>query len=298
VAPPKNHLDVGKSRTFRVRKSNNSDLPLMQLEALNLGVGLAENLGEILKKGRTDLYDAVVEDFLSTLNAGFGEWQAGSTITKSKTVDAQADDIVDRVSAIIEKASPEAEMSDEAAEGEDPDEVDSKRPSNPSKKSQNAGEDNTSVGKNRVTKSLSEPYEGLSDVVKSRLQRLEALEEEREQGTYLAKARELRSLPGFDEERIAKQLRNTYETLGTEEGDALFQTLSASANAVQGSAVFKQLGMPGTGTSASDDPMTKAYAYADGLIQKGNVAKSREVLIADYMRDNPAEFYQPAKSAA
>lgn len=298
VAPPKNPLDVGKSRTFRVRKSN-PDLPLMQLEALNLGVGLAENLGEILKKGRADLYEATVQDFLDTLNAGFGEWQAGSTITKAKTVDAQAEDVAERVSVILAKASPESEMSDEASEGEDADKVDSGRPSIPSKKSQNAGEDNTSVGKSRVNKSLSEPdpYEGLSPIVKSRLQRLEALEEEREQAAYLAKARELRGLPGFNEDRIAKQLRNTYETLGQEEGDALFQTLAASANAVQDSTVFKQFGMPGTGTSASDDPMAKAYAYADSIVQKGNVTKSREVLVADYMRDHPADFYQPAKSA-
>lgn len=239
-----------------------------------------------------------MSDFVETLNAYFGEWQAGSTITKAKTVDAQAEDVAERVSAIIAKASPESEMSDEASEGEDADAVDSKRPSVPSKKSQNAGEDNTSVGKNRVNKSLSEPdpYEGLSPIVKSRLQRLELLEEEREQSAYLAKARELRGLPGFNEERIAKQLRSTYETLGEEEGNALFQTLSASANAVQDSSVFKQFGMPGTGTSATDDPMAKAYAYADGLIQKGNITKSREALIADYMRDHGAEFYQPAKS--
>lgn len=298
VSPPGNPLDrggVGKS--FRTVRKNN-ELPLMQLEALNIGVGLAENLGEILKKGRTDLYEETVTNFLDTLNASFGEWQAGSTITKAKTVDAQADDVAERVSAILAKASPEAEMSDEASEGGDADDVDSKRPSIPSKKSQNAGEDNTSVGKNRVNKSLSEPdpYEGLSPIVKSRLQRLEALEEEREQGAYLAKARELRGLPGFNEENIAKQLRNTYETLGEESGDQLFQTLKASANVVQESNVFKQFGMPGVGTSASEDPMVKAYAYADSAIQKGNVEKSRDALIAEYIRDHGAEFYQPAKS--
>jgi DNA-directed RNA polymerase subunit RPC12/RpoP len=299
VAPPGNPLDrggVGKS--FRVRKSNN-DLPLMQLEALNIGVGLAENLGEIIRKGRADLYEETVEDFLTTLNAAFGEWQAGSTITKSKTVDAQAEDVAERVSVIIAKASPEAEMSDEASEGEDADDVDSKRPSIPSKKSQNAGEDSTSVGKNRFNKSLSDddPYAGLHPEVVAKLKRLEQVEEERTHGVYLTKARELRGLPGFDEERIAKQLRNAYETLGDDEGDALFQTLSAASNTVQDSAVFKQFGLPGTGTSASEDPMVKAYAYADSSIQKGNVQKSREALVAEYMHQHPGEFYQPAKSA-
>lgn len=299
VAPPGNPLDrggVGKS--FRVRK-NNTDLPLMQLEALNIGVGLAENLGEIISKGRADLYEETVEDFLTTLNAAFGEWQAGSTITKSRTVDAQAEDVAERVSVILAKASPEAEMSDEASEGEDADDVDSKRPKLYSKKSQNAGEDNTSVGKSRINKSLSDddPYAGLHPEVVAKLKRLELVEEERTQGVYLAKARELRGLPGFNEEKIAKQLRNAYETMGDDEGDALFQTLSAASNTVQDSAVFKQFGLPGTGTSASEDPMVKAYAYADGAIQKGNVQKTREALVAEYMYQHPGDFYQNAKSA-
>lgn len=297
VAPPRNPLDVGKS--LRVRK-NRGLSPLAQLEALNIGVGMAENIGLIMKSGRSDLYEATMQDFIETMNAAFGEWQAGSTITKAKATEAQVEDVANRVNAILAKASPEAEMSDEASEGEGANEVDSKRPSIPSKKSQNAGEDNTSVGKNRVgiNKSLEDedPYAGLSDVVKSQLHRLAELEENTTQQFYLKKAKELRNLPGFNADRIAKQLRNTYETLGEEDGDMLFQTLSASANAVQDSGVYKQLGMPGVGTMATDDPMARAYEFADSTIQKGNVQKTREVLIAEYMRDHGAEFYAPAKS--
>lgn len=297
VAPPKNPLDVGKS--LRVRKARGLS-PLAQLEALNIGVGLAENLGLIMKSNRPDLYEATVTDFLDTLNAAFGEWQAGSTVTKARTADAQVEDVADRVNAILAKASPEAEMSDEASEGEDADEVDSKRPSIPSKKSQNAGEDNTSVGKNRVgiNKSLEDddPYAGLHPVVKSQLKELQELKELQTSEHYLKKANELRGLPGFNADRIAKQLRTTYETLGDEDGDALFETLSASANAVQDSGVYKQLGMPGVGTMATDDPMARADEWAKSQISKSADGTTVEQLRVEYMRQHPGEFYQPAKS--
>lgn len=298
VAPIKNPLDVGKA--LRVRKGRGLS-PLAQLEVLNLGVGFAENIGLIMKSGRADLYEATMRDFIETANAYFGEWQAGSTITKARTIEAQVENVADRVNAILAKASPEAEMSDEASEGEDANEVDSKRPSIPSKKPQNAGEDNTSVGKNRVgiTKSLEDdddPYAGLSDVVKSQLHRLAELEENTAQQFYLQKAKELRNLPGFNAERIAKQLRNTYETMGDEDGDMLFQTLSASANAVQDSGVYKQLGMPGVGTAATDDPMARADEWAKSQISKGSDGKTVEQLRVEYMTQHPGDFYQPAKS--
>lgn len=299
VAPPKNPLDVGKS--FRVRKNKGLE-PLAQLEALNIGVGLVENLNHIMKSNQPELFGDVVEDFVETLNAAFGEWQAGYTVTKAKTTDAQAEDVADRINAILRKASPESEMSDEASEGEDADDVDSKKPTVYSKKSQNAGEDNTSVGKNRVNKSLSDedPYEGLSPVVKSQLQRLAELEEENIQTKYLAKARTLSGLPGYNADKLAKQLRNTYENMGEDEGDELYRMFQASANVVADSGIYKQLGVPGGGTSAGDDQnskMAEAYAYADSAIQKGNVAKSRDVLVADYIRDHGADFYASAKSA-
>lgn len=296
VAPPKNPLDVGKS--LRVRKSREMD-PLAQLEALNVGVSLAENLGLIIQKGRPELYETVVKDFLGSLNAYFGEWQSGGTVTKSKTAEAQVEDIADRVEAILAKASPESEMSDEAAEGESPDSVDSKRPKLYSKKSQNAGEDNTSVGKNRVNKSLTDgddPYAGLHPVVKSQLQELKEFREMQREAEYLKKARTLRGLPGFDEARIAKQLQNTYETLGEEDGDLLYQTLSASAAAVQDGGIFKQYGLPGSGTSSSDDPMARADEWAKTQINKSGEGKTIEQLRVDYMREHPGEFYQPAKS--
>ena len=296
VAPPKNPLDVGKS--LRVRKSREMD-PLAQLEALNVGVSLAENLGLIIQKGRPELYETVVKDFLGSLSAYFGEWQSGGTVTKSKTAEAQVEDIADRVEAILAKASPESEMSDEAAEGESPDSVDSKRPKLYSKKSQNAGEDNTSVGKNRVNKSLTDgddPYAGLHPVVKSQLQELKEFRKMQQEAEYLKKARTLRGLPGFDEARIAKQLQNTYETLGEEDGDLLYQTLSASAAAVQDSGIFKQYGLPGSGTSSSDDPMARADEWAKTQINKSGEGKTIEQLRVDYMREHPGEFYQPAKS--
>lgn len=290
VAPPGNPLDVGKS--LRVRK--NKELPT--LEALNLGVGLVENIDRILKANRPDLYETAMNEFIEHMNAGAETWFSGSSITKSKDTKAQAEDVFGRIQDIIRKASPEAEMSDEAAEGESPDKVDAGRPSIPSKKSQNAGEDNTSVGKSRVNKSLSDdPYEGLHPVVVEQLRKAKELQELQEQETYLKKARELSGLPNFNEERIAKQLRSAYEE-GTEEGEYLFQTLAAAANVAKDSTVFKQFGVTGVGSGIDEsNPMAKAFAYADSQIAKSANGTTREQLAAEYMRSHGAEFYQPAK---
>lgn len=292
VAPPGNPLDVGKA--LRVRK--NRELPT--LEALNLGVGLAENIARIVKANRPDLYKTAMNEFIDHMNSGADVWFSGSSISKSKDTGAQAKDVLERVQEIVYKASPEAEMSDEASEGEDEDEVDSKRPSIPSKKAQNAGGDETGVGKNKVNKSLTDkddPYAGLHPVVVEQLKKAKELQELQVQETYLKKARELKNLPGFNEEKLAKQLRSAYED-GAEEGDYLFQTLSAAANATHDSVVFKQFGVTGIGSGIDEsNPMAKAAAFADSQISKSAEGTTREQLMADYMRSHGAEFYQPAK---
>jgi hypothetical protein len=293
VAPPGNPNDVGKS--LRVRK--NKGLP--ELEAMTLCLGLVENLGRIRKSGRDDLYETAVEDFLDHLNASMDVWTTGNSVNKSKDAAALAQYVADGVNAIIAKASPEAEMSDDASEGADADDVDSKRPKVYSKKSQNAGKDETGVGKSKNVEE--DIYKNIHPELAARLQRLDELEELRTEEAYLAKANELRHLPGFNAEKIAKQLRNTYEDMGDEAGDYLFQTLQASATQLKDSAVFKQFGVPGANTITGDklsDNMAKANAYADSMISKSAEGTTREVLIAEYIRKNGADFYEPAKQVA
>lgn len=303
VAPPGNPMDVGKSRRVVLKKSAGHEL--QTLEALNIGTKFAENMGLILKANKPELYEAVVSDFLSTLNAAAGEWFAGSSVTKSKYSEEQAEDIAERVLSLIEKASPESEMSDEAAEGTNPSSMDKVADNSvgtlKTRTRRNSNEKvQEVVGKNKeVNKSVDatdDPYAGLDPIVKARFQRLDELEELQTQEFYLNKAKELRHLPGFNAERIAKQLRKAGED-GEEEFEYLFKTLSGASNMAEDSAVFKQYGMPGAGSMTDDDPMARAYAYADSNIQKGADSSTREQLAVEYMRQNPAEFYQPAKSA-
>jgi hypothetical protein len=294
VRPPGNPLD--KSRKLVLRKSQSSGEDLPTLEALNLGVQLAENLGEVLRKGKPELYESVMTDFIETMNVAAGEWFAGSTITKSSTVDAQAEDVAERVYEILTKASPASEMSDDVAEGADADEEDKVANNSVGKlktsyPGNNKNEKDETVGKSKDT----DPYAGLSPVVKARFERLDELEEQNTQREFLAKARELRHLPGYDEEKLAKQLRSAYEG-GQEAGDYLFQTLSAAANNAEDSNVFKQFGMPGAGSVGDDDPMARAYAYADSNISKSGDGPTREQLVVNYMREHPSDFYQTAKS--
>lgn len=295
VAPPGNPLDVGKS--LRVRK--NRELPT--LEALNLGVGLAENIDRILKANRPDLYAAAMSEFIDHMNAAAGEWFNDSSVTKSKNTDTQAEDVLSRVVAIVKKASPAAEMSDEASEGENPNKVDAQRPKNTSNKMQNAGGDETGVGKSKgkVRKSIvDDPYAGLHPEVVEELKKSRELRELREQEVYLQKARELKNLPNFDAEKVAKQLRAAYDE-SQEDGDYLFQTLTAAANVAKDSTVFKQFGMTGVGSGLDEsDPMARARAYADSHIAKAADGTTQEQLMAEYMRSHPGEFYQPAKQVA
>lgn len=294
VAPPGNPLDRNK---MSGPVAKNSNIPLSTLEALNLGVGLAENIGLIMKANRPDLYETAVGEFLDHLNAFAGEWFGGGSVSKSKYAGKQAMEVADRVNAILRKASPEAEMSDEASEDGDADDADSKRPKVYSKKSIDAGEDESRVGKKKVFKSLSDPqdpYAGLPAVVRKKLEQFDDFQELRTQEQYLAKARTLRGLPGFNEDKVAKQLRTAYEA-DQEAGDYLYETLSASANAVNDSGIFKQLGMPGMGTDTADDPMGRADAWARSQVSKANDGVTVEQLRVQYMREHGADFYQPAK---
>jgi hypothetical protein len=300
VPPPQNPLD--KSR-YAIRKS---ELALATLEALNLGVGLAENIELILKNKRPDMYETVVNDFLQTLNAAASAWVGGETVTKSKNADAQAQDVSGRVLDIVAKASPESYMSDAASEGENPDELDGVATNTVGKlKSKTVGHNANEkmeevVGKNKnlykSAQAQGDPYAGLSPVVKSQLLELQEMKEERTQEVYLAKARQMPYLVGYDEARVAKQLRDAYEE-SDEQGQWLEQTLTAASNGQKDSSVFKQLGRPGAGTSAADNPMAAAEAYADSNISKGADGPSREQLVVEYMTQHPGEFYQTAKSS-
>jgi hypothetical protein len=297
VPPPPNPLD--KSR----RPLKKSALAVAELEALNLGVGLAENIGLILKKNRPDMYEAVVSDFLGTLNAAASAWIGGETVTKSRNADSQAQDVSGRVLDIVAKASPESYMSDEASEGEDPDKMDGVATNAVGKlKSKTVGHNaNTKmeevVGKKKnlykSARAQGDPYAGLSPVVKSQLLELQEMKEERTQEIYLAKARKMPNLVGFDEERVAKQLRDAYEE-SQEQGEWLEQTLTAASNSQADSAVFKQIGRPGAGSSNS--PMAMAEAYADSNISKSGDGPSRDQLIVEYMNQHAADFYQVAQA--
>lgn len=294
VAPPQNPLDVGKSRVAK------SVTNLSAMEALNLGVQFAENISRIVKANKPEAYNEVMADFVETVNAAAGEWFVGSNITKSKDSTKQANDIAQRALSILAKASPASEMSDEASEGEDADKMDSVADNHVGKlktsyPGNNKNEKEQTVGKKKVFKSLNgDPYAGLPDEIVKKFQELDELKEERAQSTFIAKARELRGLPGFNEERVAKQLRDAYE-VDQENGDYLFQTLSAAANVAHDSTIFKQFGMPGQGTDGAD-PMAKAFAYADGHVSKGAEGPTREQLVVNYMKDNPELYYQEAKT--
>lgn len=299
VPPPSNPLD--KSR-YALRKS---DVSLATLEALNLGVGLAENIELILKNKRPDMYEVVVNDFLDTLNAAASAWVGGETVTKSKNADAQAQDVADRVLDIVAKASPESYMSDEAAEGEDADKMDGVATNSVGKlKSSTVGHNANEkmeevVGKNKKlyksAQAQGDPYANLHPVVKSQLLAFEEMKREREHEVYLAKARQMPNLVGYDEERVAKQLEDAYAE-SDEQGQWLEQTLTAASNGQKDSAVFKQIGRPGAGTG-SNDPMAQAQAYADSHVSKGADGPTREQLVVEYMSQHPGDFYQTAKSS-
>ena len=150
VAPPGNPMDVGK----RVAKSS----ALSSLEALNLGVQLDEKMETIHKSGRPDCYNELMSDFVETINTYADVWFSGSSITKSKDTDKQAEDIAARVLNIISKASPSAESSDDASEGKDADDVDNDSNNNNvgKLKSRTVGnneneKEQTVVGKNKKT---------------------------------------------------------------------------------------------------------------------------------------------------
>lgn len=300
VAPPPNPLDKSRFRVVR-KNTQNENADLASLEALNVGVKMAENLGILIRKNRPDLFETVLKDTVEALNAFFGEWSAGSTVTKSKNTEGLAEDVAERVLAVIAKASPQSEMSDEASEGEDADDMDGVATNSVGKlKTSTRANKNEKVeevvGKNKVFKTAGgqDPYAGLHPIVKSQLQELADFRELQEQEVYLKKAADLKYLPGFDQEKIAKQLRNAYDE-GQEEGDYLYQTLAAASNGQKDSVVFKQFGMPGSGSMTDNDPMARAKAYADSAIQKGADGKTTEQLQVDYMRLHPEEFYQEAK---
>lgn len=296
VSPPGNPLDKS-----RVQKS------LVAVESMNLAVRLAKNLVAIHEKNRPDLYESVVGDFLDVLNAGAGEWFAGSSITKSSTLDRQVEDVASEVYELLRKASPASEMSDEASEGVDADDMDDVADNSMGKLKTttraNKNEKEQTVGKKKnFYKSLAtedgEIEFELDPVVKGRLDMLDELLEERTQNTYIAKARELRDIPGYNEAKVAKQLRAAYER-SDDEGRELEQMLAAAANAVSDSAVMKQYGMTGAGTIASDDTnskMAEAYAFADRHVSKGaEGGKTREMLAVEYMKEHGGDFYEPAK---
>jgi hypothetical protein len=218
----------------------------------------------------------------------------------------QAEDVATRAYEIISKASPAAEMSDQASENGDADAADKSTTNSMGKlKSRAVGnneneKEQTVVGKSKnVFKSAdadNDPYEGLHPVVKSQLIELQELKEMQTQETFIKKARQMPYLVGFDEEKVAKQLRDAYEA-SDEQGQWLEQTLMAASNGQKDSTIFKQLGMPGAGTSATDDPMAKAVAYAKSNISKAANGATEEQLVVEYMRQNPGEFYQNAKSS-
>lgn len=296
VAPPGNPLDKGG-----VSKSIDAGLPT--LEALNLGTQLAENISLIVKNNKPHLYNALMEEFVDAMGAAAGEWFADSSVTKSKDADAQAQDVAQRVYDIIVKASPASEMSDEASEGCDPDDMDDVADNSVGKLKTTTGsnkneKEQTVVGKNKnaIFKSVDEdPYEGLSEPVVKKLQKLDELVELQTQEQYIQKARTLKKLPGFNEEKVAKQLRDAFEN-DEAGGEYLYQTLSAAANVTSDSEIFKQYGMPGQGVSESD-PMGQAFAFADSHISKSGDGPSREQLVATYMKDHGADFYAEAKQA-
>jgi hypothetical protein len=304
VAPPPNPLD--KSRRMSPEQLQKG---LVAVEAANLAVRLAKNLVAIHDKDRPDLYPAVVEDFLDVLNAGAQEWFAGSSITKSSSLGTQVENVATEVYELLSKASPASEMSDEASEGVDADKMDSVATNSMGRlKTTTRANKNekveTVVGKNKkLYKSVAQSGEDsieveLDPVLKGRLDMLEDLLEEREQNKYISKARELRGIPGWNEEKVAKQLRVAYET-DPEMGAELEQMLAASANVVNDSAVLKQYGMTGAGSLGDDDmnaKVAKAYAAADDQIRKSNgEGVTREQAAVQYMKDHPGEFYQEAK---
>ena len=300
VAPPNNPLDKSRGRSAEdVQKS------LVAVEAANLAVRLAKNLSAIYDKDRPDLYPAVVGDFLDVLNAGAQEWFAGSSITKSATLDTQVQSVAEEMYALLAKASPASEMSDDASAGGDAD-ADDKVADNSMGKLKtttraNKNEKEQTVGKKKLYKNLRQVEQDFEDdldpVSKAKFDLLDELLEEKEQNKYVAKARELRNIPGWNEKKVAKQLRAAYET-DPDMGKELEQMLAASANVISESVVLKQHGMTGGGSLGSDDmqaKMAQAYAAADQNIAKSGEGKTREQLAVEYMKDHPGEFYQEAK---
>jgi hypothetical protein len=291
VSPPGNPLD----------KSRFSASDHVALEALNLGVKLAENMASIHKSGNFDVYPEMMADFVNAVNAAAQEWYVDGSVTKAKDAGKYAEDIANRAYAILAKASPASEMSDEAAEGVDPEDMDSVA-DNGMGKLKDVGGDDTKVGKNKsLKKSRNADYD---EVTKAKFDQLDALLEERTQTEFINKAKQMRALPGFNQEVVAKQLRDAYE-ISTENGEQLEKMLIASANHVADSSVMKQFGMTGSGSVMGGDDMdakmAQAYASAEQQIGKSNtatgIAKTKEQLAVEYMMDHGADFYQQAKSA-
>lgn len=295
VAPPNNPLD-GKG----VAKSMDPVIPT--IEALNLGLQFAENIELVTKSGKTELYETVLSDFVEAANAAAAEWVAGSTVTKSSDLDAQVDDIAERAYGILAKASGD-DTSDDSDDDDSDDEDDSDEDdSEDSKDAKDAmgklkkNKVRVVVKKSRVVKTLAEedPYEGLSEVVVKKLQQFDELLELQQAEKYTKLAKSLRSLPGFDEEKISKQLRDAFEA-DEDGGKYLYQTLTAAANQMKDSDAYRQYGMPGQG-SGSTDPMSKAREFAKSKISKSGDGPTEEMLMVEYMQQNPADFYQEAKS--
>jgi hypothetical protein len=272
------------------------DTALQTVEALNLGVQFAENMNLIMKSGKAeDLYPTVMEEFVKTVNASASAWFSGSTVTKSKDTAKQVEDIAERALEILAKASDSSDDSDDDEDDSDSDSSDDSMKGKLKKFRVVKNKEQTNMGNKNVTKSLTDddPYAGLSDVVKSKLEKYDEFMELREQEKYDKLAKSLRNIPGFNQEKIAKQLRSAYEA-DEEGGQYLYQTLQASANQAQDSVVFKQIGMPGQGPDGSD-PMEKARAFAKSKVSKSGDGPTEDQLMVEYMRENPAEFYQEAK---
>lgn len=294
VAPPPNPLD----------KSRFSPNDQVALEALNLGVKFAENIARIHKSGNFEVYPEMMADFVEAVNAYAGEWSLDNSITKAKDAGKYAENIASRAYAILAKASPASEMSDEAAEGVDPDDMDSVA-NNGMGKLKDVGGDDTKVGKNKLKKSRQfdeeeDRYAQLDPVTKSQLAQLNELLQEKEQERFVTMAKSLRKLPGFRQETVAKQLQDAYD-VSEENGEQLRTMLQGAANMAAESTIMKQYGMTGSGTATDsagglDAAMAAADAWATMQVAKSAGGKTAEQLRVEYMTQHPEDFYQPAKS--
>jgi hypothetical protein len=293
VPPPPNPNDPGASggpvgKSLRIRKSllRTDTAPI---EALNLSTAFADNMCAVLKSGSAENYAVVMDDFVSTMNAAASVWFAGDTVAKANTAAVQRNRIVERVQNIL-KASTEAESSDDAAAGKDEDEVDSERPDNPAHKptSTDAG-DVTGM----VNKGKEDIYKGLSPAAAKILAEAEQVIEKGKVDRWNDTAAQYADIPGTDVTALAKSLRSLHET-DEANYNAVVTALDAAKAQLADSAVFTQIGKSGAG-SRNADPMAKANEYADTMVLKSGVAKSRDELVMEYMLEHPGEFYQQSK---